>query len=325
MLLKTIAAAAVSATLMFAGSASAQTMEWTAGQIGGGWYSQAAGMAKLIQEKNPGIRLKVVPGGGTANPLKVARNVSQFGMGLDIFLQAAYEGKFLYDEPHDNLRLLGGSFSDIYLHMIAADNAPYQDMDKLFREGKDVEISVTKAGSSDEQTFRYLMEYYGTDYDTLRDERGWKINHLDYAASASQFADGQVDYAFHALGLPGASVVEMTQARDASLMEWPQDLVDKLHETYGYAVADIPEGTYENAQDGAVTTIKMGTPIMVNSETPEDVVYKATKTLCENQDQLVSIHASMSVFDCKTAGDTTPAPLHPGAKRYYEEQGYLDD
>src|SRR3990172_9025794 len=79
---------------------------------------------------------------------KVGRNVSQIGTGLDIFLFAAYNGTGIYEgKPHKQLRLLGMSFSDIYIHLVAAKNAPHQDMDSLFRKGKNISIAVTKAGS----------------------------------------------------------------------------------------------------------------------------------------------------------------------------------
>lgn len=305
-------------------AASAETLEWTAGQIGGGWYTQASGMATMLQEANPDLVIKVVPGGGTANPTKVERNISQLGLGLDIFTFAASKGKFNYEgKPHENLQMIGMSFSDIYLHLLAAADAPVKDFDELFTEAENISIAVTQSGSSDEQTFRYLMAHYGTDYDTLRSERGWKINLLDYAASASQFADGQVDYVFHALGIPGAAIVEMTQAREAEILPWPEAVQDAMAGTYGYTKGSLPAETYPDAQDGPEPTVIMATTLMVNKAVAEDTVYKITRTLCENTDKLATIHQSMSVFDCATAAKNAPAPIHPGAARYYEEKGYM--
>jgi len=312
--------------LLLAGASatSAQVIEWTSGQVGGGWYSQAAGMAQIIQNANPDIEIRVVPGGGTANPSLVNAGRSQLGTGLDIFDFAAYRGEHNYEgQPHENLRTIGLSFSDLYFHMIRAADAEYETFEELFTEAENVDIAVTQAGSSDEQTFRYVMEYYGVDYETLRNERGWKINHLDYAASASQFGDGQVDYAFHVLGIPGAAIIEMTQARQAVIVDWPEELTSHLSETYGYTVSSLPEDTYPDAQSGEVHTIMMGTTIVANADLDADIVYAITKALCENEERLASIHQSMEVFDCATAGHDTPTPLHEGAERYYQEQGYL--
>ena len=315
-------AAAAALTIGIASAAAAETLEWTAGQIGGGWYTMASGMAKLVMDANPDLTIKVVPGGGTANPSKVQKNQSQLGMGLDIFTFAARNGTGIYQgAPHDQLMMIGMSFSDNYMHLLRAKDAQL-DFEGLFKDGKDVHLAVTKAGSSDEQTFRYVMDYYGTSYDDLRDNRGFKINHGNYSEMASQFKDGQVDYVFFTLGIPGAAAIEMLEGRNAELVPWPKDVQEGLHEKYGYKVGAIPAGTYPD-QTEDVPTLIMGTTLMVNAEVSEDAVYEITKTLCENTAKLPDIHQSMAVFDCATAAKDPPAPIHPGAAKYYQEKGYM--
>jgi len=305
------------------GSAAAETLEWTAGQIGGGWYTMSSGLAKIVMDEHPDLTIKVVPGGGTANPSKVQQGQSQLGMGLDIFTFAARNGTGIYEgTPHDKLMMIGMSFSDNYMHLIRGADMPL-DFEGLFTEGENVGLAVTKAGSSDEQTFRYVMDYYGTSYEDLRDNRGFKINHGNYAEMASQFKDGQVDYVFFTLGIPGSAAIEMIDGRDSELLPWPQDVIDGLSEQYGYKVGPFPADTYPDAQDGPVPTLIMGTTLMVHADVSEDTVYRITRTLCENVDKLPSIHQSMDVFDCATAAQNPPAPIHPGAEKYYKEQGYL--
>ena len=316
-------AAATALTVGIAGTAAAETLEWTAGQIGGGWYTMSSGMAKIVMDANPDLTIKVVPGGGTANPSKVQKGTSQLGMGLDIFTFAARNGSGIYEgAPHDKLMTIGQSFSDNYLHFLRAADAEF-DFASFFKEGKDLDLAVTKAGSSDEQTFQYVMQYYDTSYDDLRDNRGFKINQGNYAEMADQFKDGQVDYVFLVLGIPGAAVLDMAQGRDIELLPWPEDLREHLHETYGYKLGNFPADTYPEAQDGEVPTVIMGTTLMVNEDVSEDTVYKITKTLCENTAKLPDIHQSMAVFDCATAAQNPPAPIHPGAAKYYKEQGYM--
>jgi chaperonin GroEL (HSP60 family) len=45
---------------------SPMTLSWVAGGVGGGWYVQAGGIARMIAEKEPKLIIKVVPGGGVA-------------------------------------------------------------------------------------------------------------------------------------------------------------------------------------------------------------------------------------------------------------------
>ncbi len=314
-------AASLGAIGPMGGAAQAQTIEFVAGQLGGGWYVMSTGMAKLMQDKNSGLTVKVVPGGGTANPTKVERGDSQLGMGLDIFAKAAHDGTGIYEgKPHKKLRMVGQSFSDNYLHFLRAANAP-EKLDTIMSK-KDIKIGVTKAGSSDEMTYRFVMEHYGQSYDKLRGN-GWKIVQGDYNELASAFKDGQVDYMFIVLGIPGAAVIDMSKGRKSELMAWPADLSSAMAKKYGYSQGAFPKTTYPDAQSGEVPTIIMATTLMTSADVPDDTIYKVTKTLCENTGELPKIHASMDVFNCKTAVKTQPIPVHPGAAKYFKEKGLM--
>ncbi len=311
------AALAVSAGLTF--GAQAQTIEFVAGQLGGGWYTMATGMAKLLQDKNAGLQVRVVPGGGTANPTKIQQGQSQLGMGLDIFAKAARDGTEIYaGNPHSKLMMLGQSFSDNYLHVMRAEGASLSFED-IFKT-KNIKIGVTKAGSSDEMSYRFVMEHYGTSYDKMR-ANGVRIVQGDYNELASAWKDKHVDYMFIVLGIPGAAVIDMGQGRKGELLAWPDSLAAAMSNKYGYSRGAFPATTYPSFQSGPVSTIIMATTLMVSSDVSDDVAYKITKTLCESEAELPKIHASMSDYKCAAAIKTKPIPVHPGALRFYKERG----
>ena len=68
------------------GAAAQQSLTWTAGAVGGGWYTISGGMAELLREK-AGLNIKVIPGGGTQNPLLVQKGDAELGMGLPALLR----------------------------------------------------------------------------------------------------------------------------------------------------------------------------------------------------------------------------------------------
>src|SRR5256712_7524069 len=76
--------------------ASAQlSLTWTAGAVGGGWYAISGGMAELLREKAQ-LTIKVIPGGGTQNPVLVQKGDAEIGMGLPPLLDAAMKGQDPY-------------------------------------------------------------------------------------------------------------------------------------------------------------------------------------------------------------------------------------
>ena len=55
------------------------TLTWTAGGLGGGWYTIAGGLADLIHSVHNDIVIKVIPGGGTVNPALVNKKEADLG------------------------------------------------------------------------------------------------------------------------------------------------------------------------------------------------------------------------------------------------------
>ena len=56
----------------------------------------------------------------------------------------------------------------------------------------------------------------------------------------------------------------------------------------------------------------------------EQLVYTITKILDESREELISTHPSLSnLSDPEYICSQLPIPLHPGAEKYYTEQGLL--
>src|SRR5882762_11703527 len=75
--------------------AAQQSLTWTAGAVGGGWYAISGGMAELLREKAQ-LNIKVIPGGGVQNPPLVEKGEADLGMGLPPLLGAAPRGEDPY-------------------------------------------------------------------------------------------------------------------------------------------------------------------------------------------------------------------------------------
>ena len=299
-----------------------ETLIWTAGPVGGGWYTMASGMAKLIMEENPDLTIKVVPGGGITNPAIIDKGLSNLGFSLDVFSGYAYRGEGVYKSyPRKNISMIGASFSDNFTHFLQSEGSDLT-LDVILKQAKNSSIGITQAGSTDENMFRKIMEIYGTNYDKMRGESNHKINLASYSDLASQYKDGQTDHIFLNLGLPGGAIIDMMLGREGKILSLPDELIEALNKEYGFNKGVIPANTYPN-QDMDIATIRMGTVIMVHADQSEDSVYKITKTFCEQTDKLIAIHSSMSAFDCSKATENAPIPVHSGAMKYYREKGYV--
>ena len=82
----------------------------------------------------------------------------------------------------------------------------------------------------------------------------------------------------------------------------------------------IAAGTYPGV-DEDVNTIAQPNFLMVRDDLPEETIYEITKTIYENLAFLQGIHPATNAMSLDAAIAGLPLPLHPGAIRYYEEQG----
>jgi TRAP transporter TAXI family solute receptor len=72
------------------------------------------------------------------------------------------------------------------------------------------------------------------------------------------------------------------------------------------------------------TTFGVGATFVTSSEVSDDVVYTVVKAVFDNFEQFKSLHPAFAVLDEETMiSDGLSAPIHAGAKRYYEERGWM--
>jgi TRAP-type uncharacterized transport system substrate-binding protein len=109
---------------------------------------------------------------------------------------------------------------------------------------------------------------------------------------------------------------------DWVLLPLDRDIAEMLERDYCTPIAMIEPGFMRGLkEDGPVLTVtNPGFDLIVNSSLPDDVAYRLAKALNETNEK----HwASQDVFYSILHAPRSLAPLHPGAARYYREQGVL--
>ena len=314
-------------------AAAQQSLTWTAGAVGGGWYAISGGMAELMREKT-GLNIKVVPGGGTQNPVLVQKGEAEIGMGLPPLLQAALNGEDPYKgQKMADLRAVAGNMSLNTFHFYVGAESPFaaMTMDEIFKGRKPIRIAISKPGSSDVWVFEKVMEFYGMCaggrveecYKTW-ESAGAKFFRGSYTEQAGAFKDRNVDGTFTFLALPGASITEASVGRTLKLVPFSEPLLTHLGK-FGLGKGTIPAGTYPKASNGnePLTSATMGTTVTVSAKMPDDLAYTLAKTLNDNSDRVRKIHGSLADYEPAQGYLYLGVPLHPGAERYYREKGYL--
>jgi TRAP transporter TAXI family solute receptor len=147
-----------------------------------------------------------------------------------------------------------------------------------------------------------------------------------YDAAADALIEGKVVFA----SLPGGDPVSSV-SRIMSVLGPSVRMLEVTDEEYGkifevsklWRPFQIPPGTYA-MQDRPVATLAQRNLLIVRKDLPEDDVYVITKEVFANVDELGKAHPALSQLN-ETRGDVSEIrpPLHPGARRYFEEVGIL--
>ncbi len=301
-------------------AAAQTTLEWVAGSLGGGWYTMAAGLSSLIREENPDLQIRVVPGGGLANPTRINNGQSQIGWGIDAFAASAVTGAEPYSAKHEKIRCLGTGYSPTEHHFLRQPGDGPTDMRAILMQ-PGLRIGAPQRSSTDEMTLQRILRFLGSSPDKIRD--GGRYLNGSYADLASAYNDGQIDYVYVALAKPAAMMMEIARGRrGGQIVAFPQDIRDHLTQQYAYAQGVLPAATYPTMMSADVPVTMMDSVILVNETVPADAVQKITATLIKNKGQrLANIHASMGGWTPEKAVDYRGVPFHPGAAAAFRAAG----
>lgn len=306
------------------------TYTWVAGGMGGGWYTVAGGFANLVNEKEPRITIKVVPGGGLTNPIMLSQGDADMAWGVAWLDKAAYKGEApLFKQPYTNLNAIAGALSADRYHFLAAKDQNVTTIEEFARKiknGEKLKVTGPMTGTSEFVLIGNVLAYYGASFDMIKKNGGSFVQAI-YGDMTSLYKDRHVDYALTCVGLPAAIITEMALGRPSVLMSASDALIDHFATTTGLAtkasgLSVVPGGTYTGMPND-IPTLAHATEILVSPKMPEAVVYAMTKILNENKAFLVQMGASYQVFDPKTTAFAVQVPLHPGAVRYYKEVGVI--
>lgn len=324
---RAIVIAAALALLVPALTATAEqkTLTWTAGQVGGGWYSQAGGFVELIKSKDPSFNIKVVPGAGIQNMSKLQQGETEIAWGLPPFIAASYNGQDPYKDKHPDMRVVMNGLGYVHIQVGVPVEYPANTLKDVFEiaKTKPITIGTTPPGGSDEWVMRKIFEFYKTTYADVR-AKGGKVILVSYSDLTTQYRDRNMDVFFANLAVPGAALQEASLARKMKILPLDDDCI-KFLEGHGLSRGVIPRGSYKDVvnNDKDIPTIAMANTIVANQKVPADVVYQFTKVLLGDVNAVRKVHPAFKDFDPKDAVRLANVPLHPGAEKAYKEAGLL--
>jgi len=283
------------------------------GGTSGVYYPLGVALAKIYGDKIPGARTQVQSTKASVenlNLLQQGKGEMAFALGDSVQLawegnaDAGFKGKL------DKLRGIAGIYPN-YIQIVASKESGITSLADL--KGKSLSVGAPKSGT--ELNARAIFGAAGMSYDDLG-----KTEYLPFAESVELIKNRQLDATLQSAGLGVASIKDLATSLDIQVVAVPPDIIAKLGAPY--LAATIPAGTY-NGQTADVPTAAVVNYLVTNADVPEETVYQMTKQLFENLPDLAAAHNAAKAIKLKEALTGMPVPLHPGAERYYKENGLM--
>jgi len=173
-------------------------------------------------------------------------------------------------------------------------------------------ISFGYAGGGSDFTGRELMDFFGV--------KPKEIVNASWSDVGGMLADGLVDAVFYLAGHPASFIQELELQHELKFFGLTDDEFKQFQEEKPfYNVGTLKGGTYKK-MEGEYKALQGWNFIVVSPELSEDLVYHLTKTTWENVEAIHNAHSSFVQTDLSNVKYMN-LPLHPGAKKYYEEKG----
>lgn len=175
--------------------------------------------------------------------------------------------------------------------------------------------SVGDIGSGNEATTNQVFETL--EISTTEVE----LQQLGYAETANALSNDQLDAGSWVVGEGHSGITELGTTEDIDIIEMCDEEREAIVAGYGgYTEHTIPGGTYPGVDDD-VNTIAVWNALVVSGEFNEDQAYEITKAMFDNIDEVIGVYAPGEEYLVPETIENSPVPVHPGAVRFYEEEG----
>ena len=304
-------AALLGATLL-AGPALAQDTDLLIGSTSASssHYGYFVAVGQIINENAEGLRASVVETGATMDNIRrMARGQVDLGLVTTNTAQHAYSGTKDFEGNAQDLRLLW-VYSNAPQNVVVRQDAGVDSLEAL----AEVRFNPGIKGSATESTTEAVFETLGLTADYVRGSTTDIVDAIKDNRVAGYVKSGS------GLKLDG-STMDVATTTDIAVLGLSPEQADTLRaEMPDLAVVDIPEGAAEGVP--AYTTWAFGVGVAAPSSMDADTAYAIVSAVMA--DQTAQANAMASLKDESLAQmtlDYGSIPLHPGAARWFEEQG----
>lgn len=277
---------------------------------GGSMYANGSELAAAITARDEGLRFNLKASTGSPGNLRALLS-GEVDLAL---ITADIAAKAKEESGGEELRVIAAIYPSVS-HWMALRESGITTVSEL----KGREIAIGPENSSTAHASEVVLSQ-------LRFPPEGKYYYAGIGHGAELVEREEVK-AVHALaGVPTPGLKKLAAEKDSVLLRYENaDLEKILGEEAEYFPTVIPKGSYPG-QEEDIPSFGVKCLLCVRADMDENLVYRLTKHVYESLPELVASNPSFAGAEDKSFYlEDLPLSLHPGALRYYQEQGLTED
>lgn len=285
------------------------------GPEGSHTFLAGAAVASAISNGDPGSRVSIeISKGSPVNAVNVDEGKLDLAMISGDIVYDAVNGLGSFDgEKMENLCVLAACYPECS-QWIAAESSGLL----LVNDLKGKRISAGTAASATARASKDVFEAVGIDPENT------EICELGLSEGADGLRNETLDGIHGFSVIPSEAFEVLAGEKETVLLNYTEDeLTEILKSQSRYCRLLIPAETYPG-QDEEYDTFGVKVLLCAGKDMDEELAYRITKALDEKGPAYTGGHKFMALMQDKDfLCSDLPAPLHPGAERYYREMEYI--
>ncbi len=287
------------------------------GSVTGIYYSTGGAICRLVNKykNDSSIKCSIESTEGSLYNLNAVNNKD-----LDFSI---VQSDILYQASHNKNNFKNSSYSKvksimaIYPELLTLVTKKDANINNIM-DIKGKKINLGNSVSGNETTALTLLNEIGLNKNDLKEASSYSASEMSEALK-----DNKIDGYFYMVGHPTSTIKDTSSTTNIKIIPIENEITNSLIKKYPYfAKANIPAGIYKG-QNEEIPTFGVKAVLVVNENVNDKIVYAVVKAILENFDEFKKLHPAYSNITKESLFEGLSAPLHEGARKYYEEIGLL--
>jgi TRAP transporter TAXI family solute receptor len=277
------------------------------GSQSGTYYPFGGTLAKIWSENIPDFNMRAeVTAASVENIIKVSTDKQLVGIAMGNVVQKANKGEkpFPRQMPANVLFAL---YPNVVQFIVPADS-DIQSVSQL--KGK--KVSLGAPGSGTRVSAQTILNALNIAEDDITAQS------LNYTATTSAIANGQIDAGVIVGSLGVGAITELALTRNIRILSFSdEEFAQIAASTPAYQKLEAPAESYKNVP--AFNAPAVWNVLVANQNMSDEMAYNLTKIAFDNIDKVRQAVGVARFTTVENMDKLAGVPLHPGAQKYFDE------